>query len=167
MFLQETHCKDASQPIFNSKWFSTQLAAAGSSKSRGVAILLSTRLRFTIEAVRRDDRGRYLFVNIILEGKPLTLASLYAPNDKPVQFVADTLAELKAFGRGPILLGGDLNCVMDAQLDYSGRRKTRSRSENTGCPDGGLDSLLVAHGLVDLWRSHHLTERDFTTPIRG
>lgn len=123
LFLQETHCKDATHPIFNSKRFPTQLTAAGSSKSQGVAILLLARLRFQIESVKKDERGRYLFANVLVEDEPMTLASLYAPNVNSVHFVASTLAELKAFSTGPILIGGDLNCISNARLDYSGKSK--------------------------------------------
>lgn len=57
IFLQETHWRDSTRPIFNSKRFSTQLLAGDSSKSRGVALLIPSQLRLTTTAVQADPKG--------------------------------------------------------------------------------------------------------------
>lgn len=108
-FLQETHWKDANRLIFNSKRFSTQILAKDSSKSRGVALLLSSKLRSTVTEVQKDPKGWFLFANITLEGEPLMLATLYAPNYRPLQFLSECLRALRDFSAGPIIVGGDLN----------------------------------------------------------
>lgn len=162
LFLQETHWKDITRPIFNSKRFSTQLLAGDSSKSRGVALLISSKLRSTVTAVQADPKGRFLFANMPLEGEAVTVASLYAPNDKPLQFLDECLAELQTFRTGPIILGGDLNCFTDRHLDHSGPKTVRGRGTSTRGAWGNLHTILAKYGLTDVWRHQHQGEKDFT-----
>lgn len=152
MFLQETHCRYADRPIFNSKCFSSQLLAAGTSKSRGEAIILSTKLRSAVTEVKRDPMGCYIFANISLEGETLTLASLYVPNDKPVKFLSESLEVFWAFNNSPILVGGDLNCFSDTQLDYSGVKLLKGGKGNHRGTLGNLQSILDRNNMMDLWR---------------
>lgn len=88
IYLQESHWRNVNCQIFNTKKFSTQLLAAGTSKSRGVAILLSSRLAFEIIDSLSDPDRRYLFANVHVEEEVLTLATLYAPNSKPSVFLS-------------------------------------------------------------------------------
>lgn len=62
-----------------------------------------------------DPNGRFLFLNVHIEGEPFTLASFYAPNDNSVAFVASSLKSLDSFRSGPIIAGGDFNFCQTGQ----------------------------------------------------
>lgn len=82
-FLQETHLKslNPSNPrVLRSKWFAHHFFAPGSTKARGVAILMSKTLPFVFLDSVIDPRGRYVFVKCTIANSPYTLASIYAPN---------------------------------------------------------------------------------------
>lgn len=123
IFLQETHKTTAQTDIFKCKKFSLQMQAPGTSKARGVAILISAALRPELLSSECDPTGRYLFLNVKLNNTLYTLASIYSPIDKQLEFLECALHKLTSFSQGPVILGGDLNVVEDPMLDYSDFRK--------------------------------------------
>lgn len=80
LILQETHLNSDKFPIFNSRRFPQQFQSLGTTKSKGVAILISPKTCFTNSTVMADDKGRYLYVSGLLDTKQVTIAALYAPN---------------------------------------------------------------------------------------
>lgn len=76
VMVQETHLKEQVGPVFKSKYFEQQLHSPGSSKSRGTAILFLSKIRFQLNEVKNDARGRFTFVKGLLEHKMCTLASI-------------------------------------------------------------------------------------------
>lgn len=171
VFLQETHIKSldpASPYVLKSKWFPHQHAAFGSSKARGVVILIAKNLQFTFSNSLADPRGRYLFVNCVIDGIPLTLASVYAPNVDQLPFLTDTLLKLNMFKSGEVILGGDLNHVSDLAADKhavipskSHRHRGIYRPKRLSAPTK-LPDLLNSFGLVDVWRTLYPSSRQFT-----
>lgn len=116
IFSQETHLWCSALPVFKTKRYPIQIQAPGNSKSRGVAVLISARLWTVVQDHTADPNGRFLFLNVSIEGETFMLASLYAANDSPVAFVADSLGALDSFRTGPIIAGGDFNCLADSKL---------------------------------------------------
>lgn len=162
VFLQETHLKKVLDPLLKTKRFGTQAQAPGTSKSRGVAILISPRLRPQILAQMVDLQGRFLFLNVLLEDQPYTLASVYVPNEKQIQYIDDVFYKLQTFSTGPIILGGDLNCVVDRNLDYSGMRGAGKIPIDPPAANLGLRRLLQKYDFCDAWRLRTPGVRDYT-----
>lgn len=167
-FLQETHLKslDPSNPrVLHSKWFSHQFFAPGSTKARGVAILVSKTLPFVFLDSVTDPRGRYVFVKCTINNDPYTLASIYAPNVDQLSFISNTLSLLNEFKAGELLIGGDLNYVSDRFRDRfqspatvgSQSRKPRYFNDKTQLPD-----ILDFFNLVDVWRALYPSARQYT-----
>lgn len=149
VFLQDLKSSEIS--VLKTKKFSRQFQAPGSSKARGVAILLSNSLRFQISDIKSDSDGRYLFLKGLLEGCPYTLASIYAPNMQQLQFLENVLLELSNFRDGPLVIGGDLNWVADVNQD-------RSRPSITRCLRSGAQSSTKKSDLVKLFEKYDLTD---------
>lgn len=160
IFLQETHLRHSALLVFKSKWYPIQIQAHGTSKSRGMVVLISARLRVMVQDHIADPNSRFLFKNVHIEGEPFTLASLYVPNKKPLAFAAESLEALDSFCIGPIITGGDLNCLADGNLDYSGNRTVRNPVCRYGNTTHSFSWLLSQHHLQDVWRCHHPTEGD-------
>lgn len=53
----------------------------------------------------------------LLFHKPVLLVNVYAPNWDNVDFANNLLASLPNLDTHQLILGGDLNCVMDPELD--------------------------------------------------
>lgn len=161
IFLQEMHLNSSRLEIFKCNRFSHQVQAYWS-KTRGVAILLSAKLWPTILSQKQDPNGRYLFLNVRLNNVLYTLALMYAPNSNQLEFLQDTLHRLSLFQQGPIVLGGDLNLLVNSTLDYSGNRTTLHPSNPIRAGGRKLHNLLLKYNLKDAWWSLYPTAREYT-----
>lgn len=103
-----------------------------------------------------------MFVNVHIEGELFTLASLYAPNKKPIVFLNMCLASLQSFASGPLIIGGDLNCLMSNNLDYSGSRRRTDSTWNRVDSNLKPCQILEKYHLYDIRHFHHPKERDYT-----
>jgi len=62
-------------------------SACYNSRQRGVAILISRRVNFTINNTVIDPEGRFLIVNLSIQNMNLCIANIYGPNvDDPSFF---------------------------------------------------------------------------------
>lgn len=123
----------------------------------GVTIALHKDLPFIPTDTLTDTEGRYVFLKGTLFGRPLTLASLYAPNSGQLTFLESTLDSLATFREGQLILGGDLNFCADPRTDTSS-----GRLAHTFAAHHRFRRLLQAHGLVDGWRLLHPSIRDYS-----
>lgn len=164
VFLQETHIKLLTSRILSSNRYVHQFHAPGTSKARGVAILISKDLQVSVSAIFSDPDGRFLFVNCKINEARYTLASIYAPNIHQISFLTTLFQKLRDFKTGEILLGGDLNYVCDPLKDrsaVSGRCRKRSVSRYTPSLSK-LSQLFDQYDLVDTWRTLYPSARQYT-----
>lgn len=119
LLLQETHLKQSDGIILKSKWWSQQLLAPGSSKARGVAILISKNCSFQVDNLLIDPQGRFLFAKGLLSGQKVTVANVYVPNMGQLEFLQIILEKLDKFKEGDLILGGDFNLIVDICKDKS------------------------------------------------
>lgn len=97
VLLQETHVKDRQRHPLPHHKFPVFFSAAGSSKSRGVSILVAKYVPFDAQAVSFNPKGRYVMVKGAIENKKITFASIYAPNTGQVAFMELVLDKLSGF----------------------------------------------------------------------
>jgi len=115
VFLRETHCCPQESAKLCRDWVGHLSYSAGSSKSRGVAILINKGLQYRLKREVRDEDGRI----VEIQGHTLILANIYAPNGDHPHFFIDLESKLHDIGQHPIILGGDFNVVLDQILDKS------------------------------------------------
>lgn len=119
-FLQETHFKTGNPPCLK-KWYfphyyhATNVAA----RSKGVSILLSTVVPWTCSDTLVDPEGCYVFIKEWIGDKKVTLATIYAPNDRQDAFLPRILNLLAEFREGHLILGGDINIPLAPTVDTS------------------------------------------------
>lgn len=96
--------------------------------------------------------GRYALLHGLLDGQPVVLGSIYAPNTDQGKFWGTLSRPLSAYTQAPWILGGDFNCVQDITLD-------RSYPPHPASPiiaQGARFASWMAHwALTDAWRSKH------------
>ena len=85
--------------------------------SRGVAILISKDVEFTIHQQHTDEGGNYIILDITIFNQRLTLINIYAPNtDCPNVFqIIDN--HIDRLNNDMFILCGDFNCILDPILD--------------------------------------------------
>ncbi len=119
VFLQETHLRLKDQCRLQTRWTSHIFHSNFDSRSRGVAILINKTVHFSIDNVISDMNGRYVIVKGKISQTPVVLANVYAPNFDNAHFAQDLLSKLPALNTHLLIFGGDLNCVIDPDLDKS------------------------------------------------
>ena len=91
LFLQETHSTISSEKYWLSEWGFKIIFSYGCANSRGTCIMFKN--NFYLEIIKYyDNNGRFVIVDVISEGKKLTLVNLYAPNDDIPDFFDQNLA---------------------------------------------------------------------------
>ena len=168
--LQETHHTDEEQGIrwtregagHGRPWPGTCYWAAGTSASRGVAILFRDRVSLEDTAqhslTATQHQGRILRVDFSWQQQPLTIVAVYAPSTATDRqgFFRDLLLPVIPH-HGHVLMGGDLNCVgtdLDVTPNAAGRRRTGYVQ--------GLQLVEDTFGLTDAWREQHPGVRQIT-----
>lgn len=105
--------------------------------------------------------GRCVRLDALLAGTPVTLVNVYAPATPADRsaFFSSSLSGLLPRDR-PLLVGGDLNCVLDAEADiwYGNGIPTAHSTRTVGAQ--ALATLSEELGLVDIWRRAHPLVRD-------
>ena len=156
VFLQETHLSPPESQRLCRDWVGYVGAACGNSRSRGVATLINKHLQFKCLKESRDDEGRILLMLCQIQGHNVILANVYAPNIDDPSFFGVLERMLMEMGDHPIVLGSDLNEVLDSILDRSSASARASRAQAV------LKDLIKEAGLVDAWRLHNPTTRDYS-----
>ena len=154
--LQETHAVPHSTIL---SWFrhsGFRVASSSLSNKRcGVAILITQ--------VRKDD-GRFLQVEIAIEGNKLRFVSLYAPNKNPARntFFANLpyFIDLAV----PTFICSDFNAILNPDLDTRHHPSYAAPSQGaTACESvAALQSLLSATHTFPVWQTRNPMERIFS-----
>lgn len=158
MFLQETHLNANSQKRLSYKWIGQIYHSRFNHKARGTAILIRRGIPFELSEVISDANGRYVVVVGRLFNTPLILANIYGPNWDNAQFFINFFSILPDLNSYKLILGGDFNCVLHAQLDRSSPRLNNTLSSAAVT----INSFLRSYGLSDPWRINNPTNKQFS-----
>ncbi|KAF7645018.1 hypothetical protein LDENG_00211650 [Lucifuga dentata] len=146
-FLQETHLTEAESQKLKAKWISQIFHFTYSSKKRGVSILIGQNVPFFHNSTLINSEGHYIIINGTIGKEKVTLANTYGPNIDTPSFFHSLFSKLLNCSDSIIILGGDFNTVLDADLDRS------------SIISGKLNysSSLIKHyvsdcGLIVIWR---------------
>ena len=78
--LQETHLKPRDTYRLKVRGLKMTFHANGDQKKAGVAILISDKLEFKIEAAKRDKEGHCIMTKGSIQEEDITIINIYAPN---------------------------------------------------------------------------------------
>ena len=140
------------------------VSPAASAQAGGVAILLSAYacsiLKDRDQLPITSDGHRQIIVSASLFGQTVYLQSIYAPArraERPEFFNRITNPSTP----GSHIIGGDFNCVPDANLDTTGDATLAT----TGTPE--FLSWMATLDAIDAWRTRHDSTKEFTSPGGG
>ena len=149
-FLQETHLRTCDDNRMRKSWAGQIFNSAFNSKSRGAAILINKRTQFSPAQIISDPGGRFVIVSGTLYQSSVVLVSVYAPNWGNPNFMSSLFSNIPNLDTHHLILGGDLNLVIDPKLDRS-HPKTFTPSAMSMT----LSSLINQLGCIDPWRFLH------------
>jgi len=162
-FLQETHSTPEIESKWNREWGGHIIFSHGSSRSKGVAILIPKYMDYKINNIHKDPEGRYIIVDISCLEDTYVLINIYAPtqnSEKDQITFIKTIQDILAIHEGKhIIIGGDFNVVLDPNKDKKGGNIDQSHIFNYRTT---LKALVECYELCDIWRLNNENKRMFT-----
>lgn len=156
-FLTETHLLNKDHTRLSRGGFSQIFHSRFNAKCRGTAILIHRDVQFVQSQVISDKDGRYIIVQGHMFTRPVVLACVYAPNWDNATFFSNLFSLLPEMNSHQLILGGDLNCVLNTTLDRSRATPgTLSKSAET------INAFLQAYGVIDTWRYRNPAARQYS-----
>uniref|UniRef100_H3B0V6 Endonuclease/exonuclease/phosphatase domain-containing protein n=1 Tax=Latimeria chalumnae TaxID=7897 RepID=H3B0V6_LATCH len=125
-------------------------SASRNSKSREVAILISKWVPFQMSQIITDSEGCCIIVQGSLHNKLYTLINVYTPNVNPIPFFP-----FRSWNVSPIIMGGDYNLVLNAEVDRLARTLPSDRHITSA-----IKEMMRELGFVDIWRMMHEKDQD-------
>ena len=69
--------------------------ANGKQKKAGVSILISDKIDLKIKKITRDKEGHYIMIKGSIQEEDITIVNIYAPNIEALQYIRQTLTDIK------------------------------------------------------------------------
>ncbi len=154
MFIQESHIKDAEALKFKRDWVGQVFFSSFNSEQNGVIILINKRLSFVKLGETKDEAGRIICMDALINGVKVVLCSIYAPNKDNPAFINEVNKTLGS-KEGHIMSAGDFTQVMDPVLG-----KSKFRASAVLRDREALHMLTEDVGLTDVWRLVNPRERE-------
>ena len=134
----------------------------GKSDATGVLVAFREAVDYKINSQHVDNNGRYIVLNLLIDGSPVILVNYYAPNNEADQVkllndLTHVFDELEITGNTRFLWEGDFNTIFDISLDADG-----------GSPQlyiksvAKLLSMMSENDLCDIFRTRNPDSRRFT-----
>ena len=155
--LQDTHWTPKDEPIIRSIWNGECILNGESSNSRGVAILLATKVDYSITAVYKDNEGNMISLDLKLGDITLKLLNIYAPNKDCPRFFENVKGILESNTQTFAMVVGNFNLILDPLLDcdkYKHINNPRSREV--------LLDIINIYNLNDIFRFLHPSLKRYT-----
>ena len=102
--------------------------ANGKQKKVGVAILISDKIDFKIKKITRDKEGHYLMIKGLIQEEDITIVNIYAPNIGALQYIRQTLTDIKGETDSNTILAGDFNSPL-TPMDRSSKHKINKETQ--------------------------------------
>ncbi len=163
--VQETYSTNEIENCWRNEWGGNILFSHGSSHARGVMMLIKPGFDAKVVDAHPDNIGRLLIANMVIQDTKFTIVNIYAPNyeDNQVNFYRNLRRQLnETTERGDrIMLGGDLNFIMNPDLDRKGGVPI-----NLSCKrrqiSNYLEDIMDYGQLKDIWRVRNPNTKRFT-----
>lgn len=149
ILLQETHSTADIENFWKAEWGGTIIYSHGTSNSKGVAILIKKNLNAKVLNELKDDEGRSLLAQILIDGVEFAFTSVYAPNNDDPMFFASAFDRSEQIS-GRRIIAGDFNTVLNIEKDIKGG-KGHSHPKSTQL----INEYMEENELLDIWRVQH------------
>lgn len=157
-FLQETHLIARDSQRMQNKRYIPITSSSCKSKKKGVTILYKRNSNFIIEHSGSDDDGRIAYCCTLIEGKKFAFVNIYAPNSYDAEFFPNVLKTLLSLQGYSIIIGSDMNAVLDTVLDHSNSSVSVAQSQSSKA----LRLFTKDLDVCDVWRIHNPTAKEYT-----
>ena len=152
VLVQETHSTNSIENKWRKEWDGEIFFSHGTSKSRGVMILIPPNLSCVASVVHKDEEGRLLIIDLKSDFGHLVVANTYVQTKdnppKQIDFLKSLSQILETYNDSGIMVGGDFNICQNEHIDKKG-----GRPQNISKAAKQLETLKENHNLIDIWRT--------------
>ena len=97
-------------------------------KKAGVATLISDKIDFKIETVRRDQEGHYIMIKGSIQEEDITIVNIYAPSIGAPQYIRQIWTAIKGEINSNTIIVGDFNTTL-SPMDRSSKMKINNETQ--------------------------------------
>ena len=112
-------------------------------KKAEVAILISGKIDFEINTMKRDKEGYYIMIKVSIQEEDITIINIYTPNIGAPHYVRQMLTSMKGDINSNTIIVGDFNTPL-TPMDRSTEQKISKETLNDT-----MDQL----DLIDIYRA--------------
>ena len=123
-------------------------------KKAGVAMLISDKIDFQINAVKRDKEGHYIMIKGSVQEEDITIINIYAPNIGTPQYVRQMLTSMKGKVNNNAIIVGNFNTPF-TPMDRSTKQRINKETQTSNDTIDELD-------LTDIYRTFQPKTMNFT-----
>ena len=123
--LQETQLKTRDTYRLKVKGWKKTFHWNRDQKKGEVAILISDKIDFKINSLKRDKEGHYIIIKGSIQEEDITIINIYAPNIGAPQYVRQMLTSMKGEINNNTMTVGDFNTPLTTMIDQLNRKLTR------------------------------------------
>jgi exonuclease III len=123
-----------------------------SKNSRGVAIIMSNKLVYTILDEFKDDLCNIFLMKVQFGTTTITLGSIYGPNTDDINFYNHLRTVIEQFNSDYVVIGGDWNATIDGRNCRNNLDILNTASIPSAHRSGWLNSLMTDCNLMDPYR---------------
>ena len=155
--LQETHCTSDIEKTWTDDWDGPILFSHGTSRKRGVAILIKRSCNLTPTNTIKDDVGRFIITQLPMLDHNITLVNIYGPKEDSPNFFQNIISKINEIDTTEHIMGGDFNVTQTFEMDRFGSKN-----------DYGKNSREILHiwmeenSMTDIWRLKNPNTRRYT-----
>jgi exonuclease III len=133
-----------------------------SKNNRGVAILLSNKLAYTVTEEYKDESCNILLLKLKMGTTDITVGSIYGPNEDDIEFYDQLRATVNRFNSDFVVIGGDWNATVDGRNNRNNLDILNTASIPSVRRSGWLNELMNACNLIDPYRYFFPDTPEFT-----
>ena len=155
--LVDTHFTKKEERMIRAEWGYEVFFKSFNSNSRGIAVFFKNNFEFKLNNVFKDSNGNVLLLDIEIEDKRITLATIYRPNDDDANFYEKLQNNIIKMGNDNIIVTGDFNLLLNPEVDgvnYKNINNPNARNQ--------VIKLITELDLFDAYRCENSERRAFT-----
>lgn len=163
--LQDVHINARLETFVKSEWGFDAYFSSYSTNSRGVMILMNNNFEQKVERIKTDKNGNFIILDMLIQGKKLTLVNLYGPNQDNPQFYINLFQKITEFENDKIIMCGDWNFVIDPSIDSENYLHVNNPKARQA-----VLNYMEEESVLDVWRIMNENCKKYTwrrlNPIR-
>lgn len=103
-----------------------------------------------------DSEGRYVVIEVVYNRKKVIVVGIYTPNNNKHEFYKELNKKLADYNYENMIFIGDFNGIIDPNIDKSATKMKEGKLPKS------MFKILEEENMIDLWRLHNMTLREYT-----